>query len=230
MPEKPKAWLAWSSGKDSAWSLHVMRQRGEIEVVALLTTVNQKYQRVAMHAVRESLLDAQAAAAGLPLVKVEIPSPCPNEIYERAMAEAMARARADGITHVVFGDLFLEDIRRYREEDLAKCAMTPVFPLWLKPTRELAKEMIAGGLRAHLTCVNPRKLDGRFAGRAFDAQLLAELPPSVDPCGENGEFHTCVVAGPMFASPIAVEAGGIVTRDGFVFADFLPRTAQAVPR
>lgn len=230
MPEKPKAWLAWSSGKDSAWSLHVVRQRGDIDVVALLTTVNQKYQRVAMHAVRESLLDAQAAAAGLPLVKVEIPSPCPNEVYERAMAEAMERARAQGITHIAFGDLFLEDIRKYREENLAKCGMTPVFPLWLKPTRELANQMIAGGLRAYLTCVDPRKLDGRFAGRAFDAQLLTELPESVDPCGENGEFHTCVVAGPMFAAPVAVDAGEIVTRDGFVFADFLPRASDAAPR
>jgi uncharacterized protein (TIGR00290 family) len=227
MPEKLKAWLAWSSGKDSAWSLHVMRQRGDFEIAALLTTVNQKYHRVAMHAVRESLLDAQAAAARLPLVKVEIPSPCPNEVYERAMAEAMERARTEGITHVVFGDLFLEDIRKYREENLAKCGMTPVFPLWLKPTRELAKEMIAGGLRAHLTCVNPKKLDGRFVGRAFDEQLLAELPASVDPCGENGEFHTCVVAGPMFSAPIPVEAGDIVERDGFFFADFLLRPAAA---
>lgn len=230
MPEKPKAWLAWSSGKDSAWSLHIMRQRGDIDVVALLTTVNQKYQRVAMHAVRESLLDAQAAAARLPLVKVEIPSPCPNEIYELAMAQAMSRARERGITHVVFGDLFLEDIRKYREENLAKCGMTPVFPLWLRPTRELANEMIGSGMRAHLTCVDPRKLDGRFAGRAFDAQLLAELPLSVDPCGENGEFHTCVVAGPMFRQAIEVDAGEIVTRDGFVFADFLPRSVQTAPR
>jgi uncharacterized protein (TIGR00290 family) len=227
MPEKPKAWLAWSSGKDSAWSLHVMRQRGDIEIAALLTTVNQKYQRVAMHAVRESLLEGQAAAAGLPLVKVQIPSPCPNEAYETAMAKAMDRARDEGITHVVFGDLFLEDIRKYREENLSKCAMTPVFPLWLKPTRQLANEMIASGLRAYLTCVNPKKLDGKFVGRAFDEQLLAELPASVDPCGENGEFHTCVVAGPMFSAPIPVEAGEIVERDGFFFADFLPRPAAA---
>ena len=225
MPDKPKAWLAWSSGKDSAWSLHVMRQRGDIEIAALLTTVNQKYQRVAMHAVRESLLEAQAAAAGLPLVKVQIPSPCPNEAYETAMAKAMDRARDEGITHVVFGDLFLEDIRKYREENLAKCAMTPVFPLWLKPTRQLANEMIASGLRAYLTCVNPKKLDGKFAGRAFDEKLLAEFPVNVDRCGENGEFHTCVVAGPMFTSAIPVDAGEIVERDGFVFADFLPRAA-----
>lgn len=230
MPQKPKAWLSWSSGKDSAWSLHVMRQRGDIEIAALLTTVNQKYQRVAMHAVRESLLDAQAAAAVLPLVKVPIPSPCPNEVYERAMAGAMTQARAEGITHVVFGDLFLEDIRKYREENLAKCGMTPVFPLWLKDTRQLANEMIASGFRAYLTCVDPKKLNSAFAGRAFDKKLLAELPAAVDPCGENGEFHTCVVAGPMFASPIPVDAGEIVTRDGFVFADLLPRSAQAVPR
>ncbi|MGB6484328.1 MAG: hypothetical protein WBE86_12660 [Candidatus Acidiferrales bacterium] len=230
MPKKPKAWLAWSSGKDSAWSLHVMRQHGDIEIAALLTTVNQKYQRVAMHAVRESLLDAQAAAAGLPLVKVPIPSPCPNEVYERAMADAMVQARAAGITHVVFGDLFLEDIRKYREDNLAKCGMTPVFPLWLKDTRQLAHEMIASGLRAYLTCVDPKKISSAFAGRAFDKKLLAELPATVDPCGENGEFHTCVIAGPMFASPIPVDAGEIVERDVFVFADFLLRSAQVAPR
>lgn len=222
MTQKPKAWLAWSSGKDSAWSLHVMRQRGDMEIAALLTTVNQKYQRVAMHAVRKTVLDAQAAAAGLPLVKVAIPSPCPNEVYERAMADAMARARAEGITHIVFGDLFLEDIRKYREENLAKCGMTPIFPLWLKDTRKLANEMIEAGLQAYLTCVDPKKLDARFAGRAFDKELLADLPAHVDPCGENGEFHTCVVAGPMFASPIDVGVGQIVERDGFVFADVLP--------
>ncbi|MFZ0639922.1 MAG: hypothetical protein WA020_02390 [Candidatus Acidiferrales bacterium] len=227
MPKKPKAWLAWSSGKDSAWSLHVMRQRGDLEIAALLTTVNQRYERVAMHAVREALLDAQAAAAGLPLVKVQIPSPCPNEVYERAMAEAMTRARAEGITHMVFGDLFLEDIRKYREDNLAKCGMTPVFPLWLRDTLQLANEMIAGGLRAYLTCVDPKKLDPAFAGRAFDKKLLAELPAAVDPCGENGEFHSCVVAGPMFESPVSVDAGEIVERDGFVFADFLLRSVAA---
>ena len=227
MAQKPKAWLSWSSGKDSAWSLHVMRQRGDVEIAALLTTVNQKYQRVAMHAVRESVLDAQAAAAGLPLVKVPIPSPCPHEMYERAMADAMARAKVDGITHIVFGDLFLEDIRKYREENLAKCDMTPIFPLWLKDTRGLANEMIESGLRAYLTCVDPKKLDARFAGRAFDKELLADLPAHVDPCGENGEFHTCVVEGPMFASAIDVSVGEIVERDGFVFADLVPRLTAA---
>lgn len=222
MKTKPKAWLSWSSGKDSAWSLHVMRQRGEFEIAALLTTVNRTHSRVAMHAVRENILDAQAAAAGLPLVKVPIPSLCPNEIYERAMSDAMARARDEGIRYVIFGDLFLEDIRKYREDNLAKCGMTPIFPLWGRETRELAREMIAGGVRAFLTCVDPKQLDASFAGRAFDEKLLAEVPASVDRCGENGEFHTCVVAGPMFSQAIAVEAGEIVERDGFVFADLVP--------
>jgi uncharacterized protein (TIGR00290 family) len=219
---RPKAWLAWSSGKDSAWALHVVRQRREFDVVALLTTVNQTYSRVAMHAVRESLVEMQAAAVGLPLIKVPIPSPCTNEIYERAMGEAMARARAEGVWHVVFGDLFLEDIRAYREKQLGGCGMTPVFPLWERNTRELADEMIVHGMSAHLTCVDPRKLDRSFAGRKFDAELLNALPPGVDPCGENGEFHTFANNGPMFKRAIPVTAGEIVERDGFVFADFLP--------
>ncbi len=219
---KPKAWLAWSSGKDSAWALHTLRTSGEFEIVALLTTVNRTHQRVAMHAVREVLAEMQAEAAGLPLVKVPIPSPCTNQVYERAMAEAMARARTDDVMHVAFGDLFLEDIRAYREKNLASCGMTPIFPLWLKDTRRLAEEMIAGELSAFLTCVDPRKLDRKFAGRRFDAQFLAELPGGVDPCGENGEFHTFANAGPMFTHEIAVSAGEIVERDGFVFADLLP--------
>ncbi len=173
---RPKAWLAWSSGKDSAWALHTIRQGCEFEVVALLTTVNSTHQRVAMHAVRESLVEMQAAAVGLPLVKVPIPSPCTNEFYERAMSEAMARARAEGVRRVVFGDLFLEDIRAYREKHLAACGMAPIFPLWSRDTRRLAEEMLAGGLSAFLTCVDPRKLDRKFAGRRFDAQLLRELP------------------------------------------------------
>ena len=221
MKTKPKAWLSWSSGKDSAWSLHVMRQRGEFEIAALLTTVNRTHNRVAMHAVRENILDAQAAAVGLPLVKIPIPSPCPNEIYEAAMAEAMARARSEGVTHIVFGDLFLGDIRKYREDNLAKCGMTPIFPLWGLDTRKLAQEMIACGLRAFVTCVDPKKLDAAFARRAFDEKFIAEIPASVDPCGENGEFHTCVVAGPMFKQKIPVQRGEIVERDGFVFADLI---------
>lgn len=228
---RPKAWLAWSSGKDSAWALHNVRA-GRVpdcafDVVALLTTVNRTYQRVAMHAVRESLLEMQAVAAGLPLVKVPIPSPCPNEIYEQAMSEAMARARAEGVRHVIFGDLFLQDIRTYRARQLAQCGMTPVFPLWGRDTRQLAEDMLAGGLSANLTCVDPRKLDRAFAGRRFDRDLLAGLPRAVDPCGENGEFHTFAFAGPMFRAEIPVTAGEIVERDGFVFADLLPRNAAA---
>jgi uncharacterized protein (TIGR00290 family) len=229
---RPKAWLAWSSGKDSAWALHTVRAGRDpdcaLEVVALLTTVNRTYQRVAMHAVREGLLEMQAAAAGLPLVKVPIPSPCPNEIYEAAMSEAMARARAEGVRYVIFGDLFLEDIRAYRERQLAQCGMTPVFPLWGRDTRELAEDMVARGLSAYVTCVDPRKLGHSFAGRRFDRDFLAALPRAVDPCGENGEFHTFACAGPMFHEEIPVTPGEIVERDGFVFADLLPRAA-AVP-
>ncbi len=230
---RPKAWLAWSSGKDSAWALHTVRQSAvepggaefAFDVVALLTTVNRTYKRVAMHAVRESLLEMQAAAAGLPLVKVPIPSPCPNEIYEQAMSEAMDRARAEGVRHVIFGDLFLEDIRAFRERQLAQCGMSPVFPLWGRDTRRLADDMLAGGLSAYLTCVDPRHLDRGFAGRRFDRDLLAALPHEVDPCGENGEFHTFACAGPMFREEIPVTPGEIVERDGFIFADLLPRNA-----
>jgi uncharacterized protein (TIGR00290 family) len=219
---KPKAWLSWSSGKDSAWALKVTREMQQVEVVGLLTTVNTTHGRVAMHAVRETLLEMQAAAAELPLIKIPLPWPCPNEVYENEMAGAMERARREGVTQVVFGDLFLEEIRRYREEKLAPCRITPLFPLWQRDTAKLAEEMIAGGLRAYLTCVDPRKLDRSFAGRAFDSALLRELPPGVDPCGENGEFHSFVFDGPMFRAPIAVETAEVVERDGFVFADLLP--------
>lgn len=219
---KPRALLAWSSGKDSAWALHLLRQRGEVEVVGLLTTLNQAFERVAMHAVRVELLRAQAAAAGLPLFEVPLPWPCSNDEYERAMGAALAAARADGVEAVAFGDLFLEDIRRYREERMAATGLTPLFPLWGEPTDALARRMLAGGLRARLTCVDPRQLAPAFAGREYDAALLAELPPTVDPCGERGEFHTFAYAGPMFARPIAIRAGEIVERDGFTFADLLP--------
>jgi uncharacterized protein (TIGR00290 family) len=225
--KRPKAWLAWSTGKDSAWALHVIRRRRELDVVALLTTVNRIHHRVAMHAVRESLLEAQAAAAGLPLITVPIPSPCRNEQYEAAMAAAMDRARSEGVTHMIFGDLFLADVRKYREEQLTKCGITPVFPLWGIDTCELAREMIAGGLRAVLTCVDPQKLDPSFAGRQWDEDLLASLPSHVDPCGENGEFHTFACDGPMFHRPLPVRCGEIVTRDGFVFADLLPVQSAA---
>jgi uncharacterized protein (TIGR00290 family) len=214
-----KILVSWSSGKDSAWMLHAIRSEGIGTPAALLTTVNETAARVAMHAVRMEVLEAQAAAAGLPLVVVRIPSPCPNEIYEQRMADACRAAVADGFTHVAFGDLFLEDVRRYREDRLAGSGLTPIFPLWERPTAALARDMIEGGLRARLTCVDPRVLPAEFAGRTFDADLLRDLPGSVDPCGERGEFHTCVTAGPMFTSPLSTEPGVIVERDGFVFAD-----------
>lgn len=218
---RPKAWVSWSSGKDSAWALHVLRGKGEVEIVGLLTTINRDAGRVAMHAVRESLLEAQAAAAGVPLVKVYIPSPCANEEYERVMGEAMAEARSVGVTRVAFGDLFLEDVRQYRETKLAGTGIEPLFPLWGLETAELARTMVGAGLRAYLTCVDPKQLSPRFAGRIYDADLLAELPQGVDPCGERGEFHTFACAGPMFAAPIPVSVGEVVERDGFVFADVL---------
>ena len=219
---KFKCLVSWSSGKDSAWMVHVLRQRLDLQLAGILTTVNEKYSRVAMHAVREELLEAQADALGLPLWKVPIPSPCPNEVYERAMAAAVARAIADGFTHVAFGDLFLEDIRRYREEKLAGSGLTPLFPLFGADTAQLARDMIAGGLKARITCVNPKVLDARFAGRDFDAAFLDELPASIDPCGERGEFHSFAYAGPMFSRPISIVSGEVVERDGFVFADVLP--------
>ncbi len=223
---RPRAWLAWSSGKDSAWALHVIREQRQLEVMALLTTVNGTHQRVAMHAVRESLLERQAAAADLPLVVVPIPSPCSNEEYERTMGAAMQHAKAEGVTHMIFGDLFLEDIRCYRENNFKNTGITPVFPLWGIPTDQLARQMLDGGLRSYITCVDPRQVDKSFAGREWDASLLAELPPSADPCGENGEFHTFAFAGPMFSAHprgaiIDVHRGEVVERDGFVFADFL---------
>ena len=220
-----KTLLSWSTGKDSAWSLYVLRQTPGIEVAGLFTTVNAAFDRVAMHAVRRALLEAQAAAAGLPLHVLEIPWPCPNEAYEARMGAFVAEQTARGVEAMAFGDLFLEDIRAYREAKLANSGIAPLFPLWGRDTAALAEEMIAGGLKAHLTCVDPKKLTAHFAGRAFDRALLAELPAGVDPCGENGEFHTCVSAGPMFAHAIDVRAGVIETRDGFVFADLLPAAA-----
>ena len=214
-----KTLVSWSSGKDSAWMIHILRQDPEIQLAGVLTTVNEMYQRVAMHAVRVELLQAQADALGLPLWQIPIPSPCPNEVYERAMAAAVARAVDEGFTHMAFGDLFLEDIRRYREEKLAGSGLTPIFPLFGVDRTKLAREMVAGGLKARLTCVNPRVLDAKFAGRDFDALLLDELPESVDPCGERGEFHSFAYAGPMFSKPIAIKSGEVVERDGFVFAD-----------
>jgi len=211
--------LSWSSGKDSAWTLHLLRQNPSIEVVALITTINQEFDRVAMHAVRRELVELQADAAGLPLWKVPLPWPCSNEEYEALMRKVCARALGEGVEAIAFGDLFLADIRAYRERQLAGTGLEPLFPVWQIPTRELAITMIAAGLRAKITCVDPKLLPRQFAGREFDTAFLNDLPAGVDPCGENGEFHSFVYAGPMFGAPIPVELGEIVERDGFFFAD-----------
>ncbi len=219
---KKKVLLSWSSGKDSAWALHVLREQDEVELVALLTTFNHAMDRVAMHAVRRSLVRMQAERAGLPLWEVELPWPCSNEQYEALMAEACQRALDAGVEQVAFGDLYLRDVRAYRERQLAGTGLEPIFPLWDVPTRALAEQMIAAGVKARLTCVDPRKLERGFAGRDFDGELLRALPSEVDPCGENGEFHSFVYASPAFSSSIAIRSGEVVERDGFVFADLLP--------
>jgi uncharacterized protein (TIGR00290 family) len=219
---RPQALIAWSSGKDSAWALHEARRAGDYDIVGAVTTVTETFGRVSMHGVREELLHAQLDAAGLPAVVVRIPFPCPNEIYEQKMAAAMQDAKARGITHIIFGDLFLEDVRSYREARLKDIGMTPVFPLWQRPTAALARAMIDGGLQAHLATVDLKKLPAAFAGRRFDAGLLDALPAGTDPCGENGEFHSFVSAGPMLARKIAVKVGETVERDGFAYADLLP--------
>ena len=223
-----KTWLSWSSGKDSAWSLYRLRAQPDVEVTGLITTINTRHQRVAMHAVRMSLLQAQAEAAGLPLHVAPIPDPCSNQAYESAMRQLIETAKQEEVTHMAFGDLFLEDIRAYRERQLSGSGIAPLFPLWQIPTDRLAQEMIAGGLRAVITCVDPRRLAPAFAGRTFDAALLTDLPKEVDPCGERGEFHSFAIEGPMFKQPIEVQVGEVVTRDGFVFADLLPAKEGAV--
>lgn len=217
-----KVLLSWSSGKDSAWALHVLREQRDVEVVGLLTTVNETHGRVAMHAVRRKLLAAQARAAGLSLTEVPIPIGCTNEQYDQAMSAALEVAKAAGITHAAFGDLFLEDIRRYREERLEGTGIDPVFPLWGIPTRDLISQMLDGGLRARITCVDPQQLDPKICGDEIDRAFVAALPPSVDPCGENGEFHSFAFAGPMFDHDIPIARGETVERDGFVFTDFNP--------
>ena len=216
--------LSWSSGKDCAWTLHRLRQMPDVEVVGLLTTFNEQADRVAMHAVRRELVHRQAAAVGLPLWPVELPWPCSNEVYEQRMRGAIERAQAEQVTHVAFGDLFLEDVREYRIRQMSATGIEPLFPLWGTPedTAELAREMTAAGLQAIVTCVDPRQLSPAFCGRTYDAALLAELPPEVDPCGERGEFHTFCHHGPMFDCDIDVTVGEQVTRDGFCFADLLP--------
>ena len=221
MPKK-RALVAWSSGKDAAWALHLVRQLGELEVVGLLTTLTDPFARVSMHAVREELLDRQAASLGLPCQKVRIPWPCPNQRYEEEMGHALTRARTEGVECIVFGDLFLADVRAYREAKLAGTGISPFFPLFGRDTAKLAREMIDGGLKAFLTCLDPRHLRAELAGRAYDKALLEELGPGVDPCGENGEFHSFVWDGPMFRTEVRVSPGEVVLREGFVFADLLP--------
>jgi len=220
---KLRALLAWSSGKDSAWTLQVLRRHSDIQVVGLLTTFNQAADRVAMHAVRRELVEAQAAAVGLPLWPVFLPWPCSNEAYEARMRSAITAAGEQGIQRIAFGDLFLTDVRAYRERQMAGTGIEPLFPLWRTPadTPALAREMLAAGLRAVITCVDPAQLDGGFIGRPFDESLLAELPPRVDPCGERGEFHTFCCAGPMFTAPLPIRVGDLIRRDGFHFADVL---------
>ena len=225
-PGGVKTLLAWSSGKDSAWTLHLLRRQA-IEVGALLTTLNEAAARVAMHGVRAALLEAQAESIGLPLWQVQLPWPCTNADYEARMADACRRAVAEGFDSIAFGDLFLGDVRKYRERQLAGSGLAPLFPLWEIPTARLARDMIAAGVRARVTCVDSKALDARFAGREFDASFLDDLPASADPCGENGEFHTFVYDGPVFRSPIAIEGGEIRDVNGFVYADLIPCHASS---
>jgi uncharacterized protein (TIGR00290 family) len=219
---RPKAWMAWSSGKDSAWALHTVRQSGDYDVTGLLTTITETFDRVSMHGVRRSIVEAQARSVGIPLITAPIPFPCPNETYEKVMAAAMARARAEGVRVVIFGDLYLEDVRAYREKTLSPVGMTPVFPLWGRPTHELAEQMIDDGLHAIVVCIDPRRLSRTLAGSRFDRMFLDALPPGIDPCAENGEFHTVVVGGPMFKTPIPVKISETVEREGFVYTDVIP--------
>ena len=214
-----KILMSWSSGKDSAWALHMLRSRGSGEVAGLLTSINETVSRVSMHGVREEVLRAQAEAAGLPLRTIPLPWPCSNEVYEERLRAAVDRAVSDGFTHVAFGDLFLEDVRSYREDRLRGSGLTPLFPLWGMPTAALAREMIAGGLRARIATLDPRVMPRELIGAEFDEALLAKLPADVDPCAERGEFHTCVMAGPMFRTAIDLSRGEVVEREGFVYGD-----------
>jgi uncharacterized protein (TIGR00290 family) len=217
-----KILLSWSSGKDSAWALHVLRRDGQ-HVAGLLTSMNEVAGRVSMHGVREEIVRAQAAATGLPLFTIPLPWPCTNAIYEERLRRAVDAAVRDGFTHVAFGDLFLEDVRTYREERLAGTGLTPLFPLWGRPTDALAREMIAGGLRARIATLDPRVMPRELIGAEFDEALLAKLPAGVDPCAERGEFHTCAIAGPMFSEVLDVTAGEVVEREGFLYGDLICR-------
>jgi uncharacterized protein (TIGR00290 family) len=222
----PRILLSWSGGKDSAWALKLLRDQGDYEVAGLITTINEHFQRVAIHGYREALLDQQAAATGLPVWKVPLPFPCSNADYESRMGTVIQRAISEGLHGIAFGDLFLEDIRAYRLQQLAGTGLEAIFPVWGIPTDQLARAMIAGGLEAHLTCIDPRVLDRSFAGRAFDESLLRDLPATVDPCGERGEFHTFACAGPMFSRSISVVPAEVIERDGFVYAELLPAATE----
>jgi uncharacterized protein (TIGR00290 family) len=221
LSHKSKAIMSWSSGKDSAMALYKILKSNEFEIVAIVTTVSESFHRVSMHGVREELLDQQAASIGFVLEKVRIPYPCPNEVYERKMTESLRRYKLRGVSHAIFGDLFLEDIRRYRERNLAQVGIIPIFPVWKENTTALARAILSVGFRAIVTCVDSKKLDPKFAGRYFDESFLDEIPANVDPCGENGEFHSFVFDGPIFRKRIEVTVGKRVLRDGFQFVDIV---------
>jgi uncharacterized protein (TIGR00290 family) len=221
MSPKPKAYVSWSSGKDCAFALWEARKAGEFEIWGLLTTTNEAIDRVAMHGTRNELMRRQAEAVGLPVLEVGLPWPCSNEDYASRMIAACEAMKAERVSHVIYGDLFLEDIRAYRDEKMAQAGLTAVYPLWKRDTQQLARDMIASGLKTVVVCIDPKKLGASFAGRRFDEDFLNDLPEGIDPCGENGEFHTCVVDGPMFSTPIKVDVGETVERDGFVYADVI---------
>jgi uncharacterized protein (TIGR00290 family) len=218
-----KTLLCWSSGKDSAWALHVLQRQSDIHIAGLVTTVNEVYERVAMHAVRTELLKRQAAAVGLPLWIANIPYPCSNSEYATAMRKIVKQSREQGVEYMAFGDIFLQDVREYREANLSDTGISPLFPLWGLPTDQLARDMISSGLRAYVTCIDPRHLSPNFVGQEYSSSFLDNLPANVDPCGERGEFHSFVFDGPMFSEPISVQVGEIVEREGFVFADLFDR-------
>ena len=219
---KMKTLLSWSSGKDSAWALHVLQQRDDIDIVGLFCTINRKFERAAMHAVRVELIERQAASAGFPVQFIELPDQCSDAEYRTIMKKFIDQVQLEGIEGIAFGDLFLEDIRRYRETNLADTGIKPIFPIWGLETESLSRDMVKSGLRAIITSIDPRQLDPKFVGRTYDQTFLEQLPETADPCGENGEFHSFAFAGPMFKEPIDVCVGETVSRGGFVFADLLP--------
>jgi len=220
---KRKTWLSWSSGKDSAWALYLLRQDPTVELLGLFTSVNRKYSRVSMHATRLEMLERQADAVGLPLHTIDLPDPCTNEQYDAIMRQFVGEAAAQGVECMAFGDLFLEDIRRYREDQLQGSGIEPLFPLWSIPTNELAEQMLSAGLEAYISSVDLKKLPVRFAGKKWSRELIAEFPQGCDPCGENGEIHTIVTGGPMFRETIPVRLGEVIERDGFAYADIIPK-------